>query len=138
MSCKLWKKGKNKQGYGQRWYAGKNVLAHRAAYCGANGLTLEDIKGKVVRHTCDNPTCVNPKHLLLGTQLDNVRDCIERGRRPGQKRRAEKVFTERLVLDIYLDKISEGKDKKTAALIASCQVGCSEATVRRIISLYAE
>jgi len=36
--------------------------------------------GAVVRHTCDNPNCVNPEHLLIGTQLDNIRDRVARGR----------------------------------------------------------
>jgi hypothetical protein len=52
--------------------------AHRVAW----ELTFqkEVPRGKVVRHTCDNPVCVNPQHLELGTQLDNVRDRVERGR----------------------------------------------------------
>ena len=37
--------------------------------------------GMVVRHTCHNPACVNPDHLLLGTHQDNVNDCIAAGRR---------------------------------------------------------
>jgi len=37
-------------------------------------------EGKVIRHTCDNRACINPEHLLLGTQKDNVRDCVIRGR----------------------------------------------------------
>lgn len=36
--------------------------------------------GEVVRHSCDNPRCVNPRHLLAGTPRDNARDSIERGR----------------------------------------------------------
>lgn len=44
-------------------------------------------KGLVVRHSCDNPPCCNPDHLLIGTQQDNVNDMIERGRYRGSGRR---------------------------------------------------
>jgi hypothetical protein len=53
-------------------------LAHRLAWAEANGPIPE---GMVVRHTCDNPPCVNPAHLILGTQKDNVGDMDRRGRR---------------------------------------------------------
>lgn len=48
------------------------VLAHRFA--------VDVPQGMVVRHTCDNPGCVNPEHLRIGTQADNLRDASERGR----------------------------------------------------------
>ena len=67
-------------GYSYMYYKGKNVRQHRVAYCEAKGLSLEDIKGKVVRHICDVKWCVNPKHLLLGTQQDNMNDMLSRGR----------------------------------------------------------
>ena len=66
--------------YGYRAHNDKTVLWHRLAYAEHHGLSLEDIAGKVVRHTCDNPACHNPEHLLLGTQSDNVRDTYTRGR----------------------------------------------------------
>lgn len=50
------------------------MYEHRLAYCKANGLLLADIAGKVVRHRCDNPACINPEHLVLGTVQDNVDD----------------------------------------------------------------
>lgn len=51
--------------------------AHRLSYT----LYVGDIpKGKVVRHSCDNKKCVNPGHLLLGTQMDNVHDTVSRRR----------------------------------------------------------
>ncbi|MGH7179882.1 MAG: HNH endonuclease [Tepidisphaeraceae bacterium] len=52
--------------------------AHRWIYAQLIG----PVDGVVVRHTCDVPACVNVQHLVLGTQLDNVHDAIERGRRP--------------------------------------------------------
>lgn len=51
-------------------------------YIDTHGLSLADIHGKVVRHTCDNPRCINPDHLVLGTQSDNMRDMTERKRHP--------------------------------------------------------
>lgn len=63
--------------YGVIRVGGRDEKAHRAAWMVARG-PIEN--GLVVRHTCDNPRCVNPGHLLLGTQLDNIRDRVERGR----------------------------------------------------------
>ena len=68
-------------GYGAIRHEGKVVRAHRLAYCHANGVTLESIAGFEVRHSCDNPPCINPAHLLLGTHTDNMRDMFERDRR---------------------------------------------------------
>ncbi|MCD9228614.1 HNH endonuclease signature motif containing protein [Ralstonia pseudosolanacearum] len=63
-----------------RSYEGKTRLAHRIAYCEHHGLHLSAIDGYVVRHRCDNPPCVNPEHLELGTQADNMADCAKRSR----------------------------------------------------------
>lgn len=68
------------QGYGHQKHQGKEFYVHRLAYCTAHGLSIEDIAGQVIRHTCDNPSCINPDHLLLGTQKDNMKDRGERGR----------------------------------------------------------
>lgn len=58
-------------------YCNDGTRAHRLAW----GLINGDIPaGLVVRHSCDNGICCNPGHLLIGTQLDNVRDRYERGR----------------------------------------------------------
>ena len=84
-ACWPWVGFKNPKGYGQAGLNGKTMLAHRWSYqhhCGSiNPSTLQ------VRHTCDNPSCCNPLHLLLGTNQDNVNDKMERGRfRPKQTR----------------------------------------------------
>jgi hypothetical protein len=80
--CWLWIKGVDKNGYGQcqasfvaRKY--KVTRAHQLAYVAWNGAIP---KGRIVCHTCDNPTCCNPSHLYAGTWKSNVRDCLDRGR----------------------------------------------------------
>lgn len=72
----------NADGYGCAHLAwrGTYVSAHRTMYEEYYCETLA--KGEVVRHTCDNRACCNPFHLLKGTQAENVRDCVERGRFP--------------------------------------------------------
>jgi len=79
-NCIEWEKSRTRSGYGKRWWQGKVCRAHRVAYVEEKGIDLKDIDGLVVRHKCDNPACINPNHLELGTQKDNLRDMAERGR----------------------------------------------------------
>ena len=69
----------NTGGYGTGKRNGKTYYLHRLAYADAHGIAVEDLVG-VVRHTCDNPRCYNPQHLLLGTHADNTADMFARGR----------------------------------------------------------
>lgn len=64
-------------GYGRCHYAGHSVIASRVAFYLATGTNPT---GMCVCHHCDNPICCNPSHLFLGTQSDNVRDSIRKGR----------------------------------------------------------
>lgn len=68
---------KDKNGYGQITYKSKSYLAHRLAYMICVG---EITKGYYVLHKCDNPPCINPEHLFLGTQTDNIKDRHLKGR----------------------------------------------------------
>lgn len=75
--CWEWRGNRECGGYGRFSMNGKKVKTHRAAYETWVGPIHE---GMVVRHMCDNPPCINPEHLELGTQKDNMRDRDERGR----------------------------------------------------------
>lgn len=66
--------------YGVVKRKGKQYLAHRWFYCEYHGIPITAIKGKVILHSCDNPKCINPKHLILGTQKDNMFDMRAKGR----------------------------------------------------------
>jgi hypothetical protein len=68
--CWLWT-GRLEQGYGRVYVDGKYKTVHKLSYIFFKG---EIPKGMVVRHTCDVPNCVNPDHLLLGTDADNMKD----------------------------------------------------------------
>ena len=67
----------DRNGYGSVSHNGRTMGAHRASYLVHIGHIPD---GMVVRHACDNPSCINPRHLRIGTQLDNIADRVERGR----------------------------------------------------------
>lgn len=61
-----------KRGYGRY----SDILAHRFAWMAVHGEVLAE--ETVVRHRCDNPPCVNPAHLVAGTQAENMQDVVQR------------------------------------------------------------
>ena len=70
------------KGYGRIWYVNNTIMAHRASYLMHVGPITD---GLFVLHHCDNPPCVNPEHLFLGTAKDNTHDMMRKGRRPDFK-----------------------------------------------------
>ena len=78
--CINWSKSLGHNGYGITTRNNKTYRAHRLAYCDYHGIDHSDIKGMVVRHTCDNRKCINPEHLVIGTHQDNMDDMKKRNR----------------------------------------------------------
>ena len=79
-------------GYGQIRVDGKMLRTHRVSWEIENGPIPDNL---VVCHKCDNPPCVCPEHLFLGTIADNNRDCIEKGRGAWAMSRESMVCGER-------------------------------------------
>jgi hypothetical protein len=75
-SCKIYPGAKDKDGYGWQRKNGERK-AHRAAWVEANGPIPE---GMWILHSCDNPSCIEPTHLFLGTAKDNSDDMRKKGR----------------------------------------------------------
>lgn len=78
--CWQWEGANDTCGYGNVTINGRNKKAHRVAWESVNGQIPE---GMYICHRCDNPGCVNPTHLFIGTQKDNMRDMKNKGRRKG-------------------------------------------------------
>lgn len=85
-SCWNWTGAKLPNGYGYMKHNYRNCGAHRGAYETFKG-GIPD--GQIVRHSCDNPGCINPAHLILGTNLDNTVDMLDRGRNHSKLSRAD-------------------------------------------------
>lgn len=83
--CWTWQAATDRKGYGLFKMSGKTIGAHRAAWIITNG--WKPIHPEcAVMHKCDNPSCVRPDHLLIGSNADNMADKVFKGRQAsGQK-----------------------------------------------------
>lgn len=77
LECWVWRGARNNHGYGQLNLDNKRIYAHRIAWEHCFGPIPH---GLCVLHRCDNPPCINPAHLFLGTYVDNALDMVRKGR----------------------------------------------------------
>lgn len=87
--CWEWQGHLDKDGYGAIWINGKDIRAHRASFELA-GNTIPE--GSLILHSCDNPSCVNPKHLRAGTGSENMSEMTLRGRNKSAKLTLQQVM----------------------------------------------
>lgn len=99
--CWIWTGALNEHGYGVMRPAGQRMGPSLKVHRYAAQLAGMDITGRVVRHkVCDNPPCVNPSHLTVGTQGDNINDCVSKGRNNRGVRNAHAKLTDAEVIEI--------------------------------------
>lgn len=134
--CWLWKASTRGLGYGQFSFAhpirGRiNANAHRIAFT----LWRTPIPPNlIVCHHCDNPKCVNPDHLFLGTVKDNMQDCVRKGRAckdgcpPGEQHPKAKLKVDDVLFIRAQNKLGVGYKKLAKAL------GVNKKTVQAIIT----
>ena len=104
-TCWLWTGYNTRKGYGRMEIKGKCEFVHRISYL----IHRETIpKGKQINHTCDVRNCVNPEHLYAGTQKENIRDMLDRGRH-------HKVILTYLDIKEILELDKKGISKKNIA-----------------------
>lgn len=121
--CIFWELGKTSTGYGKVNIEGRNMKAHRAAYSLTKG-NIPD--GLDVCHTCDNPSCINPNHLFLGTPSDNLQDASRKGKFKRSKFSKGDV---NMMRSLYSTKLYTQRD---LARMYSCSVATINIILRNI------
>lgn len=114
--------------YGVVRFQGNITMAHRVSFMLKKGPIPE---GHIIRHTCDNPKCVNPNHLISGTYKENSQDAIQRGR--FNVRRGEKVNTAKLNEHQVRLLRKKFQEKKLSALEISLLMGMRLVSVYRML-----
>lgn len=120
--CWEWKMNFTRGGYGSFFYMGKIQRAHRVSYFLHKG---EIRDGFVVCHKCDNPKCVNPDHLFVGTYSDNNKDKVLKGRHAKSNPKIAGI----------LNKISKLTDDDVVKIRNLASSGISKAEIGRIFNI---
>jgi hypothetical protein len=118
--CVEWRGAKNNRGYGKVFRNGKTVSLHRWIWTLGRGAIP---RGQIVMHRCDNPLCYRLDHLRLGTQLDNVRDMIQKGR---------KVNGRTLLTEEDVERIRRLLRRGLSSYQVSCLFSVAEPTITNI------
>lgn len=120
--------GATRRGYGKFTHRDAQRMAHRVAWELANGgIPPKELD---VCHRCDNPPCCNPAHLFLGTESDNLRDCVAKGRNVTQ--RGEEHPAHKLTEDQVRELRRRAANGEPVARLAK-GLGIAQATARRIV-----
>ncbi len=126
--CWEWTGVENSNGYGRFSYKNRHRLAHRFAYSIFFG---EVPIGMKVCHSCDNRKCVNPKHLWLGTQSENLADAVAKGRMRSPDTRADRNGNTSLTWE-KVRAIREMHDKGARKFHLASLFGVSPSTIGNI------
>jgi len=122
--CIEWTGHRNRTGYGRTQKNGKTWFAHRLAWHLSKG---EIPKGMQVNHCCDNPPCINPMHLFIGSQLDNQKDASKKNRIAHGERSPLHVLSNAQVRKV-LKMLMHGVPHRTIA----AEFGVCKATITHI------
>lgn len=123
--CWIWT-GYKHRGYGYIRTSRSNLRCHRVVY----EITFGEIpEGLIICHKCDNPACVNPNHLFLGTTKDNIDDKVKKGRQ-SKRESAPHKLTEKQVKEI--------RERYIPGVITQTQLGkefgVSQRAIHKIIN----
>ena len=122
--CWNWTGSRNQAGWHGQWRSadGRIELTHRAAWRLMKG---EIPNGLFVLHRCDNPACVNPTHLFLGTQSDNCNDMWAKGRARPKTNKGESHGMARLTEDL----VREIRTSKESGVELAARLSLSPTTI---------
>lgn len=128
-ACWPWiAKATHPYGYGRMTSGrGGHVKAHQIAFALANG----PIGDAWIRHSCDNPACCNPAHLISGTAKDNTQDAIKRGRWKNPPRHIGDAHPHAKLTTAQIRSIESDSDTRPAKMLA-VEYGVSQKTIYRI------
>lgn len=125
--CWIWRASKTNNGYGRFQIKKQTKVSHRISWELTNG---EIPDGLLVLHHCDNPACVRPDHLFLGTHVDNSKDMVQKGRVARGVRHHKAKLTEEQIKEIRLKHSNHQIPQKQIA----DEYGVGQPQISRILS----